>query len=87
MLGIEPPLPELAPRYNIAPTQHTAVCIRAADGALRLVSMRWGLVPHWARDIRFGARTINARVESVADKPSFRAAFRRTRCLVPARRS
>ena len=79
----EPPLPELGPRYNVAPTESSVVCLADADGARRLVVMRWGLLPHWAKDRSFGARAINARAETVADKPAFRAAFRRRRCLVP----
>ncbi len=83
LLGAEPPLPELAPRYNVAPTDSSVVCVAGAEGARRLVVMRWGLLPHWAKDRSFGARAINARAETVADKPAFRAAFRRRRCLVP----
>ena len=77
-------LPNLPPRYNIAPTQQVAV-VRAIDGAAReLVTMRWGLIPHWAKDASMGARTINARAETLSDKPSFRAAVKSRRCLVPA---
>jgi putative SOS response-associated peptidase YedK len=84
LLGIEGPVPAFTPRYNIAPTQKVPVCIAAANDERQLVPMRWGLIPHWASDARFGARTINARAETVAVKPAFRAAFRRRRCLVPA---
>ena len=77
-------LPNLPPRYNIAPTQQVAV-VRAIDAAAReLVMMRWGLIPHWAKDASMGARTINARAETLSDKPSFRAAVKSRRCLVPA---
>ncbi len=76
-------VPELGPRYNIAPGQLAPV-VRAADGARRLAMLRWGLVPHWARDPRTGNRPINARAESVASRPSFRDPFRYRRCLVPA---
>ncbi len=79
-------LPEetrLAPRYNIAPGQ-TAPVVRIEDGGRRLINARWGLVPPWARDPSIGNRLINARSETVASKPSFRAAFRSRRCLVPA---
>jgi putative SOS response-associated peptidase YedK len=74
----------LAPRYNIAPTQDIAA-IRIAEGGVReLTLLRWGLVPSWAKDPSIGNRMINARAETVAEKPSFRAAFRRRRCLVLA---
>ena len=69
------------PSFNVAPTQPSLAVV---DGPRRLDVMRWGLIPVWAKDARFGARTINARVETVADKPAFRAAFRARRCLVPA---
>ncbi|MEQ8787488.1 MAG: SOS response-associated peptidase [Pirellulaceae bacterium] len=82
--------PELAPRYNIAPTQDVAVVRNehdtAQDDAARreLVLMHWGLVPSWSKDPKQGARMINARGETAAEKPSFRAAFKRRRCLVLA---
>jgi len=76
----------MPPRYNIAPTQ-PVLAIRAAragsGGAAEATFFRWGLVPSWAKDIDIGAHTINARAETVAEKPSFRTAFRRRRC--PAR--
>jgi len=72
------------PRYNIAPSQSAPICRIGSDGARELVTMRWGLVPHWARDRSIGSRLINARAETVAQKPAFRAALRRRRCLVPA---
>ncbi len=71
----------LPPRYNIAPTQEAPV-VRAIGDGRRLDMLRWGLVPAWAKDIDIGARMINARAETVAEKPSFKAAFRRRRCLV-----
>jgi len=78
-------LPNLAPRYNIAPTQQTPVVRPASDSEGReLVMLRWGLIPAWAKDASFGARTINARADTVASKPSFRDAFAARRCLVPA---
>lgn len=78
-------IPSLAPRYNIAPTQPVAAVRRVpGDGQRELVLLRWGLVPFWAKDPGIGARMINARSETVAEKPAFRAAFRRRRCLVPA---
>lgn len=74
----------LEPRYNIAPTQDVPVCSVDEQGERRLGLMRWGLVPHWAKDPKSAYRMINARAETVADKPSFRVAFRRRRCLIPA---
>jgi putative SOS response-associated peptidase YedK len=80
-----PSIPDLQPRYNIAPTQPVAaVRLAAADAVRELVFLRWGLVPSWAKDAAIGARMINARSETVAEKPAFRAAFRRRRCLVLA---
>ncbi len=74
-------VPDLAPRYNIAPTQPVAV-VRVAEGARELVQLRWGLIPPWAKDAKVAP--INARSDTVADKPTFRHAFRKRRCLVPA---
>lgn len=75
---------DLPPRYNIAPGTDIAVVRQSPDGQRVLHLLRWGLLPHWAKDPRHGARLINARGESVAAKPSFRDAFRRRRCLIPA---
>ena len=76
---------DIEPRYNVAPTQYVA-SIRNAEGddARELALLRWGLVPFWAKDPAIGSRMINARAETVAEKPAFRAAFRRRRCLVLA---
>lgn len=80
----DPPLlAELAPRYNIAPTQPVLI-IRVESERVTPARVRWGLVPGWARDPGAGNRMINARGETVAEKPSFRTAFRQRRCLVPA---
>jgi putative SOS response-associated peptidase YedK len=77
--------PNLMARYNIAPTQQAAVVrLKPADGGRELVLLRWGLVPSWAKDPATGASLINARADTVAVKPSFRAAFQMRRCLVPA---
>jgi putative SOS response-associated peptidase YedK len=74
-----------APRYNIAPTQRVPIIrVSPVTGQREMVPARWGLVPTWAKDITIGNRLINARAESVASKPSFRSAFKRRRCLVPA---
>ena len=78
-----PELPNLSPRYNIAPTQDiAAVRLLPEEERRELVLMRWGLVPYWADDPSIGSRMINARSESVAEKPAFRSAFARRRCLV-----
>ncbi len=74
----------MKPRYNIAPTQDIAAIRNGEDDARELVMLRWGLVPFWAKDPSIGNRMINARAETVAEKPSFRAAYRRRRCIVLA---
>jgi putative SOS response-associated peptidase YedK len=80
-----PSIPSLQPRYNIAPTQPVAAVRIAAEGTVReMVLLHWGLIPFWAKDPEIGARMINARAETVADRPAFRHAFRRRRCLVVA---
>lgn len=73
---------ELTPRFNIAPSQPVAVV--ANDGQNRLDFFVWGLIPSWAKDPKVGNRMINARAETLAEKPAFRAAYRRRRCLVLA---
>jgi putative SOS response-associated peptidase YedK len=79
LAGIELPA-ELAPRFNIAPTQ--AAAILANDDCHVVIMARWGLVPPWARDVAIGARLINARGETLGEKPAFRQAYARCRCLV-----
>ncbi len=75
--------PELFPRYNVAPTQDvTAVRLSGETDQRELVLLRWGLIPSWAKDAKFGNRTINARAEGIAEKPAFRSAFTKRRCLV-----
>jgi putative SOS response-associated peptidase YedK len=73
---------EITPRFNIAPTQPVAVV--ANNGEKRLEFFNWGLIPSWAKDPAIGNRMINARAETLAEKPAFRTAFRRRRCLVLA---
>ncbi len=73
---------DFAPRYNIAPTQSVPVITNESPHALSLY--RWGLIPSWAKDESIGNKLINARADGVAEKPSFRNAFKRRRCLVPA---
>ncbi|WP_085556369.1 SOS response-associated peptidase [Azospirillum agricola] len=77
-----PDKPNLKARWNVAPTQDIPIVREEEDGR-RLALARWGLVPHWAADPAIGARMINARAESAAEKPAFREALRRRRCLVP----
>lgn len=82
---LEPDVIETAlnrPRYNAAPTQNLPVFFRR-DGQRVLADMRWGLIPAWADDPAIGNRMINARAETLATKPSYKAAFRQRRCLVP----
>jgi putative SOS response-associated peptidase YedK len=79
-----PHTPEVAPHYNIAPTNEVPLVRVGNDGERELVHMRWGLVPRWAKDPSIGARMINARGETLAEKQSFRTAYRRHRCLLPA---
>ena len=71
------------PRYNLAPSQ-AAPIIRSDRGDRSAETMRWGLVPSWSKDSKIAYKTINARSETAAIKPAFRAAFKRRRCLVPA---
>ncbi len=72
-------------RYNIAPTQLVAsVRIQPDEAARQWQMVRWGLIPSWAKEASIGNRMINARAETVADKPAFRSAWRRRRCLIPA---
>jgi putative SOS response-associated peptidase YedK len=87
---------DLVPRFNIAPTQPVPIVRNRADRELKVIrraeggatrelaTVRWGLIPAWAKDPSIGNRTINARAEGLADKPAFRAAFRSRRCIVPA---
>src|SRR4051812_4454474 len=76
-----PEVPQLPPRYNVAPTQPVPAVRRGERGAT-LSALCWGLLPPWAKDARAGF--INARAETAADKPALRSAFRRRRCLLPA---
>ena len=81
-----PTMPTLSPRYNIAPTQ-LVICVRAVTeqpGNNEAMFMRWGLIPFWAKDMKIGNTMINARSETVAEKPAFRTAFTKRRCLIPA---
>lgn len=75
---------DFGPRYNIAPTSKVLIVRPSQDGRRGCSLYRWGLIPGWAKDAAMGAKLNNARGETVADKPAFRAAFRRWRCIVPA---
>jgi putative SOS response-associated peptidase YedK len=77
-----PPAGTVAARYNIAPTQPVAVVTN--DGKNRIEFFHWGLIPSWAKDPSIGHKLINARAETLAEKPSFRSAYKRRRCLVLA---
>ncbi|HEY9728669.1 MAG TPA: SOS response-associated peptidase [Chroococcales cyanobacterium] len=78
-------VPALEPRYNIAPTQSVPTVLQPSVSQSRQFKMlHWGLIPKWAKDSKIGAKLINARAETVAEKPSFRSAFRKRRCLVLA---
>ena len=82
---IDPSLTEdLAPSWNIPPTTGIVAVTADSSGSRRMSLFRWGLVPSWAKDLSFGANTINARAETVATKPTFRSAFRGRRCIIPA---
>lgn len=77
--------PDLEPRYNIAPTQQVSAVMATAESPVPQHRwLRWGLIPSWAKDKTIGNRLINARAETVAEKPSFRSAFKRRRCLIVA---
>jgi putative SOS response-associated peptidase YedK len=75
---------ESTPRYNIAPSQLVSIVRRNAAGQRELATVKWGLIPSWAKDPSVGHSLINARGETVAEKPSFRAAFKQRRCIIPA---
>jgi len=77
-------IPEIPPRGNICPTQTVAAVRDDSAGKPHFVNLRWGLIPFWADDMKIGARLINARGETVAEKPAFRTAFRKRRCLIVA---
>jgi putative SOS response-associated peptidase YedK len=78
-------VPSLEPRYNIAPTQSVPAVRRLKDAAQRQLAMlHWGLIPFWAKDRDIGSRLINARAETLSEKPSFRNALKSRRCLIVA---
>ncbi|MGA7180501.1 MAG: SOS response-associated peptidase [Thiobacillaceae bacterium] len=77
-------VPEFRPRYNLAPSQPVMAVRLDPQGQRELVTLRWGLIPHWAKEPKTEYSTINARAETVAEKPLYREAFKRRRCLIPA---
>jgi putative SOS response-associated peptidase YedK len=86
VFGIPPdrPLSNVPPSWNVAPTASLPVIrFDAEPGQRSLDVMRWGLIPHWAKDIKIGYSTFNARAEEIDTRPTFREAFRQRRCLVP----
>lgn len=83
-LALALPDEPIAPRYNIAPSQPAWVLAADGEGGARAGRMRWGLIPHWAKDAKGAYSTINARAETLASKPAFREPFKRRRCIVIA---
>tara|TARA_R110000824_G_scaffold99883_5_gene237479 strand:- start:15538 stop:16200 length:663 start_codon:yes stop_codon:yes gene_type:complete len=77
-----PPNSNFQPNYNICPTQMVPVCVNRAGQRL-LQPMQWGLVPHWAKDTKYAARMINARTETLEEKPSFKPLLGKHRCIIP----
>lgn len=84
LFGVSMPDTGIVPQFNIAPTDLAAVIRMDDQGARQLAMLRWGLVPFWAKDRKMASRMINARSETVAEKPAFRQAFKERRCVVPA---
>jgi putative SOS response-associated peptidase YedK len=81
--GLSAP-PSFEPRYNIAPSTEILVVREDRSRRRHAALLRWGLIPHWAKDPAIGQKLINARADTIAEKPAFRSAFRASRCLVPA---
>ena len=75
---------QLTLRYNIAPTQSIAAVRQSEAGVRELATLRWGLIPSWAKDASLGGSLCNARAEGISTKPAFRSAFKKRRCLIPA---
>lgn len=82
IFAAEPLVDDLGPRYNVAPTDEALVVVQREERR-GLTAYRWGLIPHWAKDTKAGARMFNARAETLTTSPAFRDAFKRKRCLVP----
>jgi putative SOS response-associated peptidase YedK len=77
-------IPELTPRYNVAPTRQVGIVRRTESDQREFAWAQWGLIPHWAKDPKIGNSMINARAETAAEKPSYREAIRKRRCLIAA---
>ncbi len=75
---------ELTPRFNIAPTQDVAAVANMPENERKIALFHWGLIPSWSKDTKFSSKMINARSETLSEKPSFRNAFKRQRCLILA---
>jgi putative SOS response-associated peptidase YedK len=75
---------DLNPRYNVTPSQDIPIVRQDAEGVRELAYARWGLIPPWANDMSIGYKLINARAETVREKPSYRSAFKCRRCVIPA---
>src|SRR5262245_7413275 len=84
LFGYNAPPLDLAPRYNVAPTQSVPVVRLNREGKRAIATMRWGLIPYWAKDAKIGAKMINARAETVGSNSAFKMAFKTRRCLVLA---
>jgi putative SOS response-associated peptidase YedK len=82
IFGAEPLVEEPGARYNVAPTDDALVVVQREERRA-ITAYRWGLVPHWAADLRAGSRMFNARAETITTSPAFRDAFQRRRCMVP----
>jgi putative SOS response-associated peptidase YedK len=81
--GAQLDVESLGANYNVAPTQDIYAVVTGPDGVTRVQALHWGLVPSWAKEIKIGSRMINARSETLADKPAFKGLFAKKRCLIP----
>src|SRR5688500_12588187 len=72
----------LKPNYNLSPSQDV-LCVRSLNSDRTIELFRWGLIPAWAKDIKIGYKMINARADTIAEKPAFKNAFKKRRCIVP----
>jgi len=77
-------LPHYEASYNIAPGQKILSIVKLEDDSYKAVNLHWGLIPHWSKDNKISSHLINARAETVAEKPAFRSAYKQRRCLIPA---
>jgi putative SOS response-associated peptidase YedK len=84
VFNLDPSAPlGLKPRYNIAPSQPVPI-IRDTESGREMITVRWGLIPHWSKEAKTKYSTINTRIETVAEKPNYRMPFKHRRCLIPA---